>query len=249
MEAEDGLVYRYETQRRARVRQIRTRVVPMTLRSIVISALHVSPMSGHTGYYKTYYRVATRFWWPSLSTDVREAVIGCGHCRLANATSHENQQIMRSLDSDVPFDVICLDVYSPGDIPTKFGEIKILTNLCVMTTFASLAFLTKVDSKTIAVAAFNNFFTQHGLPKLILLDDGSENKGELKAMCELLLIPFHVVSAENHKAIRNERFHRYLNKVKKIHAADCQSLSQWMMGACFAQYAWNALPIDGTNII
>lgn len=249
LEAEDGIVYRYETQRRARIRQIRARVVPPALRRIVISALHVSPMSGHTGYYKTYWRVAARFWWPSLSTDIREAVLGCGHCRLANATSHEAQQVLRSLDSDVPFDVVAMDAYSPGDIPTKLGEIKILTYIDVMTGFAAQAYLVELNSKTVAVAAFTTFFAVHGLPRLIMIDEGSENKGVLIAMCELLAVPHHVVSKENHKAILNERYHRYLKKVGKIHTADCQSLSEWKMGAAFACYAWNASPIDGTNII
>ena len=249
LEAEDGIVYRYETQRRARIRQIRARVVPPTLRRVVISALHVSPMSGHTGLYKTYWRVAARFWWPSLSTDIRDAVLGCAHCRLANATSHENQQILRSLDSDVPFDVVAMDTYSPGEIPTKLGETKILTYIDVMTGFVAQAFLREISSKTVAIAAFTSFFSVFGLPKVILIDQGSENAGTLKSMCELLAISYHVVSKENHKAILNERYHHYLNKVEKIHAADCQSLAQWRMGSSFAVYAWNASPIDGTNII
>jgi hypothetical protein len=89
----------------------------------------------------------------------------------------------------------------PGEIPTKFGEIKILTSLCIMTGFATLTFLTDLTSKTVAVAAFNNFFAVHGLPKLIVIDAGSENAGALKAMCEILTIPYHAVAKENHKAI------------------------------------------------
>jgi hypothetical protein len=40
-----------------------------------------------------------------------------------------------------------------------------------------------------------------------------------------------------------------LNKVEKIHAADTQSHTQWAQGTLFATCAWNASPIDGTNII
>lgn len=46
-----------------------------------------------------------------------------------------------------------------------------------------------------------------------------------------------------------ERFHRYLNKIQKLHAADCETIDDWLIGMVFAVYGWNAAPIDGTNII
>ena len=58
-----------------------------------------------------------------------------------------------------------------------------------------------------------------------------------------------VVAPEDHDAILNERFHRYLNKVEAIHAADAQSHNEWELGACFACYAWNASPVDGTDVM
>jgi hypothetical protein len=62
------------------------------------------------------------------------------------------------------------------------------------------------------------------------------------------VIPIHQVSRENHKAIRNKRFHRYLNKVQRINTADTGSPFHWMQGVLFALYAWNTSPIDGTDI-
>jgi hypothetical protein len=60
---------------------------------------------------------------------------------------------------------------------------------------------------------------------------------------------YHVVARENHDAILCERFHRYLNKVQRIHMADTNSFSDWALGAYFATYAWNASPIDGTDVV
>ena len=42
-----------------------------------------------------------------------------------------------------------------------------------------------------------------------------------------LLNPVHTVSRGKHKAIRNDGFHRYLNKVQKIKSAYKVSLHQW----------------------
>ena len=60
---------------------------------------------------------------------------------------------------------------------------------------------------------------------------------------------YHAVSKGNHKAVMVERFHRYLNKIQKLHAADCETIDDWLIGMVFAVYGWNAAPIDGTNII
>ena len=49
-----------------------------------------------------------------------------------------------------------------------------------------------------------------------------------KTFKETLIIPVHAVSRGNHKAIRIEGFHRYLNEVKKIKSADKSILHQWL---------------------
>ena len=63
-----------------------------------------------------------------------------------------------------------------------------------------------------------------------------------------MLIPVNAVTRGNHKSIKNEGFHRYLNKVHKINSADKGSLNQWLQGVIFALYAWNEAPVDGSDI-
>ena len=63
-----------------------------------------------------------------------------------------------------------------------------------------------------------------------------------------MLIPVHAVSRVNHKAIRNKGFRRYLKKLQKITSSDNRSLCQWLQGLFFALYAWNAVPLGGTDI-
>ena len=65
---------------------------------------------------------------------------------------------------------------------------------------------------------------------------------------ETFLIPVHAAARGNHKSIRNEGFRRYLDKVHNINSADKGSLHQRLKGVFFALYAWNAFPVDGTDI-
>lgn len=249
LEAEDGILYHYEEPFKARHRLLRTKVVPLSLRRTVVAACHASPMAGHSGINRTRHRLATRFWWPTLNREVTHAVSSCAHCRLANIASHEAQQELNALLCDVPFDVVFLDVWSPGDLPEKSGSTKLLTCIDGMTGFADAVDLPiSVTAESVAVATFAGFFVRNGLPRLIVVDQDGIFKGIFKELYELLGIPVQPVSPENHKAVRNERFHRYLNKVEKINTAAHKSYHQWLQGVMFALYAWNAGPIDGTDI-
>ena len=65
---------------------------------------------------------------------------------------------------------------------------------------------------------------------------------------ENLLIPVHSVARGNQKAIINEGFHSYLNKIQKINSEYKGSLHKWLQGVLFALYAWNSGPLNGTDI-
>jgi hypothetical protein len=249
LEVQEGIVYQYEEPKKVRIRQLKRRVVPAGLRRIIIAAYHASPTAGHTGFYKTYFQIALRFWWPNMAAEIREGVNGCILCRLANSASHKEQQILTALSCDQPFDVIALDVWSPGSAIDNIKEQKVLTCVCTMTGYASVAIIENTTAATIAKHTFASFIVPNGLPRMVLVDAGSEFKGELKQMLEVLGIQHIEVSPENHNGILCERFHRYLNKIQRIHAAETNSLFKWVMGTMFATYAWNAAPIDGTDII
>jgi hypothetical protein len=230
LEVEKGIVYQYEEPKATKIRQLRRRVVPKRLRDTIITAYHATPMAGHTGYYKTYWRIAAQFYWPGMSSDVRAAVTECGHCQAANVTGHENQQILSGLLVDEPFDIISIDVWHPGKttmdtkkLGTERNQKAILTSTCNLTGFASLAFISVLESEVAARLVFSHFFIPNELLKVIVIDAGSEFKGMLIMMSEILGVQYYVAPPEDHNAISTERFHRYLNKVPRIHQADTQS--------------------------
>jgi hypothetical protein len=141
LESENGILNCYKTSRLASIRQLRTRVVPRGLIPTLLAACHLSPMPGHMDRNKTYYRVATRYWWPRMLKDVRNFVTECAHCRVANLSNHEAQAILGTINAEAPFDIIFLDVWTPGTVATDYGESKILTCLEAITGFADGALL------------------------------------------------------------------------------------------------------------
>src|SRR5210317_831761 len=259
LETSDGILYQFEEPKNRPIRQLKRAVVPTKLRQTIITAYHATPLSGHVGYHKTLYRITARFWWPGMTSDIREAVLGCGHCNAANATNHINQKIYQPTTIGEPFKVCGMNIWFPGKskafmrsaspvLKKTISNKAVITYLCNMTGFATVAFISNVDSQNMARISFSQFFTIRGMPRLILIDDGSENKGDLLNLCNILKLDHHTVSPESHDGILNERFHRYLNKTQKIGAADMRTFEEWAMNAMFATYAWNASPVDGTDI-
>jgi hypothetical protein len=92
---------------------------------------------------------------------------------LANATSHDAQQQLNTntLACDVPFDVVFLDFWSPGDMSDKWGNINVLTMLDCTKGFAMAKLLKGTPPvKEIASAIMAAFFSSVGLPRLIVVD-------------------------------------------------------------------------------
>ena len=256
IEREDGLLFQYEEPKVTRIRQLRRRVVPRSLRQTIIAAYHATPLAGHTGIYKTYWRIAARFYWPGLYNDVRDAVNQCAHCKLANATSHEKQHILSGIPVDEPFDIIGIDIWFPGKTTTDSKQPKeirehrtVLNCIDTLTGFVNSAFMDWTDSETAAKLAYSHFFIPNGIPKMILLDEDSAFKGTLIQMCAILGIRYRAVPPEAHNAVMIEGYHRFLNKVQRIHQANTQSYENWKQGVLFASYAWNASPVDGLDVI
>jgi hypothetical protein len=62
LELEDSVIYQYEEPKATQIRQLRRRVVPKRLRNVIITAYHATPLAGHTGVFKTYWRIAARYY-------------------------------------------------------------------------------------------------------------------------------------------------------------------------------------------
>jgi hypothetical protein len=81
---------------------------------------------------------------------------------------------------DKPFDIMSMDVWHPGKMQTSATTMKnqkaTLTSLCNLTGFASVAFAPQIDSDMMAQLAFSCFFVPSGLPKLVIVDGGSQLK-------------------------------------------------------------------------
>jgi hypothetical protein len=134
---------------------------------------------------------------------------------------------------DEPFDVMSMDMWHPGTTltttTTTRNQKAILTmSLCNLTGFVGLAFVLSICSCTMTRLAFSHFFVPNGLPKLVIVDGGSEFKGVLIAMCDQLGTSCYLAPPKAHNSILCKRFHRHLDKVQWIEATRMEWIaSRW----------------------
>ena len=186
-----------------------------------------------------------------VNNEVSQFIITCAHFQLVNSQSHKAQQLIQTIESDNPFHVLFIDFWELGEIQYRDGYYKIITCMDCMTGFGlvSSTGLKEIKSYQAARWHFGNFFVPFGIPKMIVVDADVRFSGTSKKTFQyILLIPVYAVARGNHKKIINEGLNRYLNKVQKINLEEKASLNQWLKGVLFALYAWNAGPVDGTDI-
>ena len=61
-------------------------------------------------------------------------------------------------------------------------------------------------------------------------------------------VPVVTVAKENHLAVQNEIFYKYLNNVHHLHATNKSSLQEWRLGTKCVVYSWKVSPVDGMYI-
>lgn len=156
---------------------MRCMVVPKAYRYTVFVALHTSPLAGYSSYIKTYWRIATRFSWPIVVVKVREWMLVCVMYRATNATSHKVQQVMKVFELQEPFEVIHLNIWSPGTIERLIkGKVCVLTIMDDMKSYVGAKTIANKSAETMAHKVFTSFFCVYVMAQMVIIDEGPENQ-------------------------------------------------------------------------
>ena len=84
---------------------------------------------------------------------------------------------------------------------------------------------------------------------MVVVDDDSKFMGVFTQICKSLNIRLHRAAKRNHKAIGVERFHRFLNRFNTLVSHHRETFTCFVESSMIAAYAWNAMTIDGTDIV
>ena len=161
-------------------------VLPQSLITTCVKAMHDSPFAGHMGVARTEERIRQRFYWPGIHTSVQTFIHNCHACAQRKIATHNNKAPTQHIEVGEPFTFWAMDYMGP--LPeTARGNRHIL----VMTDHFSKwceAFATK-DQKasTVANILLHKVFSRFGPPTVLHSDQGANFESNLiHELCDLM---------------------------------------------------------------
>ncbi|GFY29022.1 retrovirus-related Pol polyprotein from transposon opus [Trichonephila clavipes] len=102
-------------------------VIPKCRRTEVLRLAHTSVFSSHMGPKKTIERIKYSFFWEGLRADVKKFCESCKECQLTRSVRIKDRSpITPVARSELPFQVVNMDLISPIDPPSSKGHTYIL---------------------------------------------------------------------------------------------------------------------------
>ena len=153
-------------------------VLPRSMVSEVLSALHDAPSAGQPGISKTLERVRERFYWYSQQHDVKD---WCQQCKKCSRRKSPQQPERAPLVSSCPgysFERIALDIMGPLPI-TESGPKYILVVGDHFTKSTEVFPLPNQEAKTVAEKKVNEVISMFGAPERIHTDQGRNFEAQM----------------------------------------------------------------------
>lgn len=155
-------------------------VLPCELREKSIFENHAQPIAGHMGIFKTYRRLALRYYWPGMYQDVVKFIGNCDKCLSYKAQNHAVLGEMgRPKDCCRPFQMLSIDLMGPLPIITKKQNNYILVITCCFSKFTLIFPIRRATSDIITKIMEESVFLVHGIPQTILMDNGPQFIGKV----------------------------------------------------------------------
>ena len=224
-------------------------IVPQGLRRKIFAHYHAGPSGGHMGEYKTLFRIRSRFFWPRLRQCIKDWVKSCAHCVAYDVWRTRQSELYFSWPVTSPFYIMHCDLWQPGMLCTsKLGTAYAFNCMCDITQFVVSSCVYDPDAAILARTFMENVVLAYGMVAVLVVDADTKFRGVFEELCGILKITLWPLARGNHKGNSVERYHRFLNKTQTICGNDRGTHESFVTNLKTSQYAWNASPIDGTDI-
>ena len=165
--------------------------VPHSRRISIMKEDHETLTEGaHCGYHRAYNRLASLYFWPRMSKDIKLFVTSCDICQKSKIKRHAPFGLLRPIPIPAkPFEVISMD-FIPELPETQSGFNNILVVVDKLTKYAIfIPTVTKLKEVECAKLVFDHIFSRFGLPRQIISDRDSRWTGRFwEEVCQLFKI-------------------------------------------------------------
>ncbi len=162
-------------------------IVPESKQAEVLHYFHDIPTAGHLGSDKTLERVRQSFYWPAMSTAIKQYCQQCDRCSARKPPKPTKGPLGECLVGE-PMEKVAMDLLGPLPL-TKQGNRYILTICDLFTKWTEAIAIPNAEAGTVASAFVNQFITRMGTPLILLTDLGKCFEAKLfQSVCETLQI-------------------------------------------------------------
>jgi hypothetical protein len=191
----------------------------------VISLFHDSTTTGHPGFLRTKQAVQQNFWWPHITTDIKEFVKGCGTCQNTKPRTNQPKAPSNPIMPEhvsIPFRTIVLNFITKLPISNGYNTILMITDHNCSK--ATLFFPCKetITAKEVAQLYGTHVFSHYGIPRKVISDqDPCFTSSFTRALCKKLGIKQNLSSAFHPQTDRqSERMNQWVEQYLRIYG-DC----------------------------
>lgn len=212
-------------------------VLPKPLREQVMQAHHDDLMAGHMGFYKTTQRISQWYYWPSMTTDIKQWIDSCQVCQQHKKSQEKKKGKLVPIEAERPFELMGLDILT--DLPTTArGNKHIVVFTDYYTKWPEAFAVQAKDAQTVAKLLLNEILARHGAPERIITDRGSSFIADVyREITELLGVKASMTTAYHPQTDgQAERtigvLHNILSRLTSSHQED------WDLHLPYALYAY-----------
>lgn len=170
----------------------------------IIDQYH-SGKTNHRGIEETYNRLKEKYFWPKMQISIQEFINECDVCRLSKYDRNPLKlKFNLTPTASKPFEIVHIDSVS-------LDKQKFLTIVDSFSKYAQAYPLISMQ-RTEIVKNLLNFFSHHGIPKMIIADNGGEFKNDLlQEFLQIHKVNIHFISSQHPQSNGIvERFHSTL---------------------------------------
>jgi len=185
--------------------------VPESKRKDVFNFYH---SLSHPGRKATTRLIGSRFYWPTMKTDVQLWVAQCCSCQQSKVNRHIKRPISELPCPSQRFTVVHLDLVGPLEIPDSYGNNPkyLLTMIDSYTRWSEVLPLNDISAESVCSAFLFQWVSRFGPPLTLVSDRGSQFNSELMSNLNSCLGINHIRTVSYNPKANGliERFHRSL---------------------------------------
>ena len=150
--------------------------VPASARHDLVSSIHTSLASGHSGFFRTYSSLSCDYWWPGMSSFVRQFVAGCTLCQQMKVNTHPMTPALSPLPSSCtrPFQQLSVDLITGLPPSHGFDSLLVVVNHGLLKGVILIPCNKDIDAKGVAELFFKHIFLCFGLHDHLISDHGPQ---------------------------------------------------------------------------